>query len=181
MKITNLKYIILSLVSLILCSFSCEGTDDVSIKDFSPVELKLYVMNDEGYNLLDASTENNLLSNEIKAINNGLAYHLDTTIIEEEREVVPVNAATFYGLKLMKDKNDEVYVCIGEFDGGRSFDNEIVTLDWGDGTYSTIKFDSRVSWWKSEPIVHRFFFLDKETVGNPMTLYKRKNIAKENN
>ena len=181
MKIKNLKYIIFSLVSLILCSFSCEGPEEMSIKDFSPVELKLYVMNEEGYNLLDASTENNLLSNEIKAINNGLAYHLDTTTIEDEREAQPVTAATFYGVKLMKDKNDEPYVCIGEFDGSRSFDNEIVTLDWGDGTYSTIKFDSRVSWWKSEPIVHRFFFLDKETVGNPMTLYKRKITEKENN
>ncbi len=181
MNLKNIINITLSLIGLILCSFSCEGVEDVAIKDFSPVELKLYVMNEEGYNLLDASTDNNLLGNNIKAINNGLAYSLDTSTIEEEREAQPVNAATFYGLKLMKDKNGEPYVCIGEFDGGRSFDNEIVTLDWGDGSYSTIKFDSRVSWWKSEPIVHRFFFLDKETVGNPMTLYKRKITEKENN
>ena len=179
MKVTKYKYVILSLFAVMLCSFSCEGPEEMASLDFSPVELKLYVMNDEGYNLFDAKTENNLLSNDIKAINNGAAYPLNTDYVEEEHEVSPVSAATFYGLKLKRDKTGETYVSIGEFEGGKSFDNEIVTIDWGDGTYNTIKFDSRVSWWKSEPIIHRFYFLDKETVNNPMTLYKRKIAVEE--
>ncbi len=175
MKIATLKYVILCLLGLMLCSFSCSESEDFVIRDFSPIEMKMYVMNEEGYNLLDENTENNLLGNAIKAINNGAAYYLDTSTVEEEKE--PVSRAlhaTFYGLKLMKDRDGQPYVCFGEFDGARNFDNEIITLDWGDGTYNTVTFDSRVSWQKSEPIIHRYFYLDKELVNNTMTLYKRK-------
>ena len=174
MKITNLKYVLLSLIGLMLCSFSCSDSEDFVVKELSPVELKLYVMDDYGNNLLNVNAENNLLNNEIKVINNGYAFVLDTTTFEEEaKEPTPAHTAVFYGLKLMKDQNGEPYICIGEFDGDRSFSNEIITVDLGDNTYSTIKYDSRLSWWKNEATVHRFYFLDKEMVENPLILYKK--------
>ena len=89
MKVTKYKYVILSLFAVMLCSFSCEGPEEMASLDFSPVALKLSVMNDEGYNLFDAKTENNLLSNDIKAINNGATYPLITDSEVEENEVSP--------------------------------------------------------------------------------------------
>lgn len=172
MKLTHLKVVSCFLIGLLLTSFSCSENEDM-IYDFAPIELKVYVSTVDGSNLLDNKIEGNLLNNSIKIIHNGTAYDLDIESTEKEKPATKAYLPIFHGLKLQTDINGNPYLYIGEFDGAADYENEIVTVDWGDGTYNTITFDSRVSWRKSEPVIHRFFYLDKELVENEMTIYKK--------
>ena len=175
MKLTSFKLIIFATVTILFSSFQCSESDDtVSLWDFYPIELKMYVMAPDGSNLLDPRTENNLLDSDIKLIHNGTAYKLNYNYVNDDDKVATrVYLPTFYGLVLRKDKNGTPYLYVGEFDGGKDFENEIITLDWGDGTYNTVNFDSKLTWRKSEPIFFRNFYLDKDWTENPIKIYKK--------
>ena len=177
MKHITLKSLLFISLAVLFSSFQCSDSDDTVIWDFYPIELKMYVTAPDGTNLLDSKLENNVLKNDIKAIHNGKAYSLNLDHLDDE-DKVPTRAflPTFYGLMLLTDGDGSPYLYFGEFDGGGTFENEIVMIDWGDGTYNTVTFDSKLTWNKSEPIIFRYFYLDKEKVDNPMTIIKKSDL-----
>ncbi len=173
MKHILLKSFLFISLAVLFSSFQCSESDDSVIWDFYPIELKMYVTLPDGTNLLDTELENSILENNIKAIHNGKAYPLNLDHIDDEVKVATrAYLPVFYGLMLLKDADGIPYLYFGEFDGGGNYENEIVTIDWGDGSYNTLTFDSKLTWNKSEPVIFRYFYLDKEKVENPMTIVK---------
>lgn len=144
---------------------ACESThddDEDMIWDFYPFVLHLTVQNTKGDDLLNPQTVGSIAERDIKALYRGATYEKDA-VVDKSRAYMP----HFQGLQTGQSSDGRYYLTFGEFGGDASFDNEQVTLDWGDGTTDVITFSNQLTWEsKNKPIIVRQFFLNGQGTGN---------------
>ena len=139
------------------CSEDNNGEDDLIIWDFAPINFYMTVQDAEGNDLLSPTTEGNILNQDIKAIYQGKEYRLDELALPDTK----VYLARMYGLHIVETEDGRSLLCFGELQGEDTYEDETITLDWGDGTTDVITFSSRLTW-KSpeEPEFDRHFYLN---------------------
>ena len=140
------RYLLYLLVSLTFISFaSCSDKDDPDmIWDYVPVHYAFYFHNLEGRNLLDPSTEGNILDQEIYIIRNG--ERIDANYGWPEPIHSRMILAEWYGVFIAPsfshygpDMGNGIF--IGEFDGSENEDGfELVVC----GNSYEIKFESHI-------------------------------------
>lgn len=122
---------------------SCDIGNDM-IWDIYPVNISFYVQDREGNDLLNPTTEGNILKNDIKVLYNGEEYPRDKDMSKTRAYL-----AVLSGLKTDKYGNDYLLI-FGEFDGAKDH-NDSFTIDWGDGTQDRISFIHRFEMGNNEP------------------------------
>ena len=138
------------------CSENEENPDDI-IWDFAPINFTLSVQDEQGNDLLNPQTEGNILNQDIKAIYQEKTYRMD----ELAMPVTKAYMAILYGLRHVEAEDGRWLLRFGELQGERTYDNETITLDWGDGTSDVITFSSRLTWNSPEdPEFDRHFYLN---------------------
>lgn len=137
------------------CSESNEGNDDI-IWDFAPINFIIAVQDAEGNDLLNPLTEGHILEQDIKAIYQGKEYKLNEQVAQTRDYL-----AILRGLQAFMTEDGRYMLFFGELDGTDTYDNETLTLDWGDGTTDVITFSSRLTWNSPEdPEFNRHFYLN---------------------
>ena len=122
------------------CSESNGGNDDI-IWDFAPINFIIAVQDAEGNDLLNPLTEGHILEQDIKAIYQGKEYKLNEQVAQTRDYL-----AILRGLQAFMTEDGRYMLFFGELDGTDTYDNETLTLDWGDGTTDVITFSSRLTW-----------------------------------
>lgn len=137
---------------------ACSESEDESygiIGDFTPIEFYIYVQDTQGNDLLNPQTEGNILGQEIKAVYHGKEYPLNATYPDTR-----VYLASSNGLQLLFTEGYYL-LCFGELQGESTYNDETITLYWGDGSSDIIRFSSRLQWKSpTEPEFDRQFFLN---------------------
>ena len=176
MKTKNLLFhlwtILLCLPLLCACDDSNEGGGgDTPIWDFYPICFYFDVQDAEGNNLLSPLTEGNILNQDIKATYRGKEYGLNEPVADTKAYL-----ARMYGLRTLETKDGHCQLCFGELQGEDTYENETLTLDWGDGTRDVITFSSRLTWKSPEdPEFDRHFFLNGvEQDGSQFSIVKER-------
>ena len=175
MKTKNLLFhlwtVLLCLPLLFACDDSNEegGGGDTPIWDFYPICFYFDVQDAEGNNLLSPLTEGNILNQDIKAIYRGKEYGLNEPMADTKAYL-----ARIYGLRTLETEDGHCQLWFGELQGDGTYENETLTLDWGDGTTDVITFSSRLTWKSPEdPEFDRHFFLNGvEQNGSRFSLVK---------
>jgi len=128
------------------------GGSDV-IYDISPIVPYIYVYDEDGDNLLDPSSDNALNTEAISVTFKGEKYSIEA----ESKAYLPY----FFGLKLSKDMYGNMMLMFGELDGTEDFDNEDLTIVWGDGSSDVITIFNHFRW-KSDgsPSITRRFYVN---------------------
>ena len=138
------------------CSEDNNGGDDI-IWDFAPINFYMTVQDAEGNDLLSPTTEGNILNQDIKAIYQGKEYKLNELALPDTKAYL----ATLYGLHVVETEDGRSLLCFGELQGDDTYEDETITLDWGDGTRDIITFSSRLTWNSPEdPEFDRHFYLN---------------------
>lgn len=137
------------------CSENNEYPDDI-IWDFAPINFTFFVQDEQGNDLLSPLTEGNILGQDIKATYRGKEYKLNELTLPNTKAYL----ATLYGLHIV-EREDGSCLCFGELQGEDTYEDETITLDWGDGTRDVITFSSRLTWNSPEdPEFDRHFYLN---------------------
>ena len=138
------------------CSENNEYHDDI-IWDFAPINFYITVQDVEGNDLLSPTTEGNILEQDIKATYQGKEYKLNELAVPNTKAYL----ATLYGLHAVETKEGRCFLYFGELQGEDTYEDETITLDWGDGTTDVITFSSRLTWNSPEdPEFDRHFYLN---------------------
>ncbi len=134
-------------------------SDNRPIYDFGWFDLKFYVKDAEGNNLLDKTVEGNIANEEITLTYQGKTYAKDGG----NNPVTRDSSGWFYGLATMKDSNGQPYLSFGELDSTTKFVDEPIVITWGDGSTEEILMSQRLYWNYVDPIIERTFILNGET------------------
>ena len=138
------------------CSEDNNGGDDL-IWDFAPINFYMTVQDAEGNDLLSPTTEGNILNQDIKAIYKGKEYKLNELALPNTKAYL----AILYGLHIVETEEGRCLLCFGELQGEDTYEDETITLDWGNGTTDVITFSSRLTWKSPEdPEFNRHFYLN---------------------
>ena len=139
------------------CSEDNNGEDDLIIWDFAPINFYFIVQDAEGNDLLNPLTEGNILNQDIKAIYQGKEYKLDEPVQPDTKAYL----ATMYGLRFVEEEDGHCLLYFGELQGEDTYEDETITLDWGNGTTDVITFSSRLTWNSpKDPEFDRHFYLN---------------------
>ena len=132
--------------------------------DITPLTFNIYLHNKQGYDMLNTSVEGHINPDSIKAIFQGREYYLNDEQYQQEGRVV---LPTFTGLtRPWHDLNDTrgYPVYFGELDGTKTFENEMLIMDWGSIGRDTITFTSKMNWDNGKPTFTRHYSLNGEEV-----------------
>ena len=117
----------------VLCLNGC------MIIDWVPVTFQVRVQDENGKDLLDPANDNTWLIGTLISFNG-------TSDTLEEGDIVPVTKAVnviYEGVRLEKDE-DYYYLAFGEF-RRTDYDNEVIAINWPDGTYDEITYKCRLN------------------------------------
>lgn len=132
-------------------------TDDQG-EEWELLPLKFYIMliNEDGKDLLNPDTKDDVVSNHVTATLRGEEYVLDA----------PTDScSTFKGLQRQKQLfSDRFYLTFGELNGREVYENEDLTLDWGNGQKDVITFTSKMTIENGRPTFFREYFLNGEKI-----------------
>lgn len=79
---------------------------------------------------------------------------------------------SFLELYLMKNKENEYYLCFGEFSPTNNYQGQPFTIYWGDGSKDEISFDLYITWKnKREPTVHRNVYLNGKQITDNLYIH----------
>ena len=150
-------FIGISLCQAFFLTSSSEGNggNDDNIWDFAPINFIIAVQDAEGNDLLSPLTEGHILEQDIKAIYQGKEYKLNEQVAQTKAYL-----AVLRGLQTFMTEDGRYMLFFGELDGTDTYDNETLTLDWGDGTTDVITFSSRLDWHGNNPDITRHFYLN---------------------
>ncbi len=147
-----------------LCS--CEnkenGDGDYWIHDIMPMDIRISVVDIEGNNLLDPLSSGYLVPENIEVEYKGETYKVH----QNPDYITKILPATFYGLMLVEDDKYGEILSFGEFEGGKDYTDETITIRWGDGYADVIKFNVDVEYSSKSADISmiREFFLNGEKV-----------------
>ena len=138
------KLSFLAACSFVLCTLflvACDnGEEALTIWDYSPVVCYVAVEDADGHDLLDPQTEGNILGQDIKADFMGDTYELNAEVVQTRYYL-----ARFTGLQLVYGGDEErYYLRFGELAGENTYENEPLTLHWGDGSTDVITVYNRL-------------------------------------
>lgn len=137
------------------------------IFDFANYSIYISVIDSNtGADLLDPTTEYNILGNEIKAIYDRKSYPRWTveslTANRPEdvtRDTKPLDLGLRWG-RLTIEWTSPYYLGFGEF-APEGYHDEPFVIDWGDGTQTEFRFDCYTTWEDpTDPDVHRRLWVD---------------------
>ena len=120
---------------------------------WEPLPLKFYIMlfNEDGKDLLNPDTKNDVASNRVTATLRGVEYVMDDPVYAD-------TCSVFKGLRKNKQKyGDKFYLTLGEFDGKENYEDEELVLDWGNGRKDVIVFTSKMVMEDGKPTFVRKF------------------------
>ena len=107
--------------------------------DWVPVTFQVRVQDENGKDLLDPANDNTWL------IGTHISFN-GTSDTLEEGDIVPVTKAVaviYEGVRLEKGE-DYYYLAFGEFQR-TDYDNEVIAINWPDGTYDEITYKCRLN------------------------------------
>ena len=107
------------------------------IMDWAPIEIYVKVSNAEGQNLLDSTTLNNFVGEEISAEWMGETYVADTISWREKQHMTREYLPMMNGLMYVT-KNGEPMLYFGELAGDGDYNDEPFTIHWPDGSTDVI-------------------------------------------
>ncbi len=131
----NLLAILFMTITLVSCS-------KMKTWDISPVNIRIYVEDTNGNNLLSPLSKNNILEDEIYVTYDNIKFPLGVDMSEEA--MTRAYFAVLDGLKVY-EINNEPYLIFGEFDGAKNWDDSF-EIHWGDGTKDKIRFTRDFKW-----------------------------------
>ena len=155
------RIIELILLTSVCCMLSsCNDEQERLIIDYTPVVLKVDVVNTQGDNLLDESYAGNILDKELTITYKGNTTQISRTapeaLMPQSRALMP----HWYGAFIMSGENYwtvkpvEPAIFIGEFDGGLS-GTVALTLQLGDKSFD-LSYKAKVNMLD----VDRTFYID---------------------
>lgn len=140
-----LKYLLIIMGTITLGS--CSNNDDDGIWDYMPAFVRVDIVDEEGYKLLDDSyagiIDKDNLESEITYIYNGEKHPICTdpaAKYENDNKDSDIGLTHFYGLYCRHLSKE---ILFGDFYGGEEHKGEF-TICWPDGTSDTISFISRI-------------------------------------
>ena len=160
------------------CDKSEPGGNDM-IYDFSPIEFKILITDNDGHDLLDSTYQDNLI-NDLSVTYQGKDYPLLT---EQEaynnqnltREYLPV----FWGLVLHnKDWSPLSYTYdlyemdFGEFSGSEDVDKLEITLNLPNHQQIRLAYSNNIRWTSNgEPEINRVFYYNDQKLNDDRSGY----------
>ncbi len=148
---------------LLVLILALGGCSIGKIVDWYPVNLIIYVQDEEGSDLLNPRNKN-FLATKVEAEWLGKIYTYDHTEVMT-RDYMP----NFYGLELSVDDRGRYRLCFGEL-GGDVERNDDLTLRWADGTTDVIHYKNKVYELFVEAV--RTYKLNGEKCSNPIVIIK---------
>ena len=109
------------------------------IWDYGPLSLSFYVYDEQGVNLVDKMSKEEL-SAALTVSFRGNEFTLEDGKPMPKRAIAP----TWTGLARATDREGEDYLSFGEFEGGGFFRDEEVVIKWSDGSTDTILFSAHI-------------------------------------
>ncbi|MFR9620636.1 MAG: hypothetical protein SNH63_05375 [Rikenellaceae bacterium] len=134
---------------------SCDGiVGDGMEWDVYPLNIKIYVQDMQGNDLLSPSSANNIIEDNIYIEYQDSTYYLNAPYeeilapVEFDSGTTSTRAylAVLTGVEIVKYGNDYMLE-FGEFDGARDW-NDSFAIFWGDGTKDVISFERDFEWSK---------------------------------
>ncbi|MFR9502819.1 MAG: hypothetical protein SNH73_00015 [Rikenellaceae bacterium] len=131
----------------------CDETINNDIEwDVAPLNINMYVQDNQGNDLLSPSAANNIIDDNIYIEYQDSTYYLNAQFEEASTEITFDSStpntrayrAVLTGITIAKYGNDYVLV-FGEFDGAKDW-NDSFEIYWGDGTKDTISFERDFEW-----------------------------------
>ena len=160
------------------CDKSEPGGNDM-IYDFSPIEFKILITDNDGHDLLDSTYQDNLI-NDLSVTYQGKDYPLLT---EQEaynnqnltREYLPI----FWGLVLHnKDWSPLSYTYdlyemdFGEFSGSEEVDKLEITLNLPNHQQIRLAYSNNIRWTSNgEPEINRVFYYNDQKLNDDRSGY----------
>jgi hypothetical protein len=131
------------LLIALLTFFACNEKDDPKneyiISDWYPIELWIYIQDQDGKDLLDYDSEN-YIGNDFM-----LTYKDKTYRIQTKDKVSKVYKPEFDGLVLVYDNDKKKYSAyFGELEGYAEY-NDDFTITWKDGSKDIIHFYRKIT------------------------------------
>lgn len=155
------RLLLLPLTIVLVLATSCdkEETEEPAIWDFACYSARFFVLDSAtGANLLDPDAGHNILDQPIAVVYKGVRYE-----VEEAQDIeVPMTDTRFYMPKPLalrwfsyiyqyiggRWEEVEGKYCLefGEFTPEDDWHGEEFTIEWGDGTSNTVRFDLYIIW-----------------------------------
>lgn len=150
--------------ALVLGFTSCNKNDKEHFweVDYMPIKIYMTVQNAEGVNLLDPENLDG-----IKATFKDEVFAADTTCdcpLYYHTRYLPTD---MHGLICMQLKDGTYALYFGEIDGGGTYKEEPLTIEWPDGTTDIISINSEIKKRKNDgypEVVNRYFKLNGKVV-----------------
>ena len=130
-----------------------------------PLEVKIAVIDEGGNNILDPTKASKISSNVIKATFKGRTYERDKA------------AVAGISLSTVVDENKVPAILVfGQISGAQKLEDEPLTIDWGDGTETTITLYNTFTWVENaSPKFERHIFYDgKDWTDKPFVQVMKK-------
>ncbi len=156
-------WLLTALVAMFVGLTACGEDDGDMMYDFTPIEVYFTLTGTDGEDLLDPATPGTYADLPIKATYQGKTYDkdvFDKLLPPQSRYYMP----RFYGICTTRLEDGRYALVFGELDGADTYENETITMEWGDGSRDEVKFSSRIQWKKGKPNVIRSFKLNDEEV-----------------
>ena len=127
---------------------------------WEPLPLKFYffLVNEDGKDLLNPDTRDDVASNRITATFRGKEYVLNDSVYAD-------TDLPFKGLRKHQQLySEKYYLTFGELDGMEAYEDEELVLDWGNGQKDVITFTSKMVMVDGKPTFVRDYRLNGEVV-----------------
>lgn len=164
----------LTLLFISLCFVACDNDNEDlgdAIWDIYPLVIRVEVTDSQGYDLLNPYTENNWREQPITATYKGETYEIKWDPFFDGRPNTRLYPARFYGLYTRYNLPLEKYMLeFGEFDGMGDYENETLTIDWGNGRTDVITYSWDFEWVKDEPKIKKTFWINGVETTNPIKI-----------
>lgn len=146
------KLRLVGLLALLLTFVGCKsGADKDTIWDFTCLSIN-FEPGVAGEMIFDPNFEGNILDKL------SVEYKGKTYKAEPLTKMLP---ARFCGLFYQKDPiSGKNRLFFGEFSPSDDFHDEKMTINWPDGSRSTLTFDLFITWQKKDPTVNQKMFVD---------------------
>ncbi len=118
-----------------------------------------------GADLLDPDAPGTLLGPSAAVVYRGVRYEVVKSGLPFASQLqTRYNPPHELGLRLYKVPSDPEHyrLAFGEFSPAAGLRDQELTVEWGDGSASTVRFDLYVTWHRNEPTVHCPIWLDGE-------------------
>lgn len=146
MKSTFKKIFCLLACSIVSFCFSSCDPDGPEIEwDFYPIEIYITLTGENGEDLLNPETPGSYAALATTATFQGQTYAKDE-FKEEDMQGTRYYMPIMHGIRTFLRNDGRYALVFGELDQTKTYMDEKLTIDWGNGTQDVITFSSRIKW-----------------------------------